>query len=76
MKRRRRIKEEVEKEISALEEVARGEMARRRDRESVTQTRLDFKARRENKAVRGEQKRQGEIRKDRKETHHHQSFND
>lgn len=76
MKRRRRIKEQVEKEIRALEEVARREMVRRRDRESVTQTRLDFKARRQNKAVRGDQKRQGEIRKDRKETHHYQSFND
>lgn len=32
MKRRRRIKEQVEKEIRALEEVARREMVRRRDR--------------------------------------------
>lgn len=76
MKRRRRIKEQVEKEIRALEEVARREMVRRRDRESVTQTRLDFKATRQSKAVQGEQKRQGEIRKDRKKTHHCQSFND
>lgn len=51
-------------------------MVRKRDRESVTQTRLDFKARRENKAAQGEQKRQGEIRKDRKEAHHYQSFNE